>query len=66
MAIKILIFKCELMDFILWGELGAWDGFLVGLVLKNWWWWQWAFFGTLVKAANTWVDESCGGGLVNL
>jgi hypothetical protein len=66
MAIKFLIFKCELVNFICWKDSGAWDGFLEGLSFEDWWWWQWAFFLALVKAADTWVCEFCGCGLVNL
>jgi hypothetical protein len=66
MAIKFLIFKRELMDFVCWGDSGAWNGFLEILSFKDWWWWQWAFFWALVEMANTWVREFRGHGLVNL
>ena len=65
MAIKFLIFECELVDFVCQGNLGTWDGFLEGLVFKDWQWWQWMFFLVLVEAADTWVYEFCGHGLVN-
>jgi hypothetical protein len=65
MAIKFLIFKHELMDFILWGDLGMWDGFLEGLVFEDWWWWQWTFLWALVEAADAWIHEFRGCGLVN-
>ena len=65
MAIKFLIFKCELVDFVCRENLGVWDSFLEGLSFVDWWCWQWSFFWALVEAADTWVREFHGGGLVN-
>jgi hypothetical protein len=66
MAIKFLIFKHELVDFVCWGGSGMWDGFLEGLSFEDWRGWQWAFFWALVETADTWVCKFCGRGLVNL
>jgi hypothetical protein len=65
MAIKFLIFECELVNFFCQGNSGAWNGFLEGLSFMDWWHWQWMFFWALVKMADTWVREFHGGGLVN-
>jgi hypothetical protein len=62
MAIKFLIFERELVNFICRGSSGSRVGFLEGLSFLDWWHWQWAF----VEAADTWVREFRGGGLVNL
>jgi hypothetical protein len=65
MAIKFLIFKYELVNFICWGDPGMWDGFLEGLSFEDWWQWQWVFFLALVESADTWVCKFHGCGLVN-
>jgi hypothetical protein len=65
MAIKFLIFECELVNFICWEDSGAWKGFLEILSFEDWWQWQWAFFLALVEMADTWVHEFHGCGLVN-
>jgi hypothetical protein len=65
MAIKFLIFECELVNFFCWGDSGAGDSFLKGLSFMDQWHWQWVFFWALVETADTWVREFHGGGLVN-